>query len=97
MFELFHVMDVGVDRATLSQHKSRFYARFTPERSYEGRLNPDGANRLPGERLDGLIGWSLTSWLPLKCCFTSTETVGLLGTGAQDVHLDFHTAPEFCH
>ena len=30
----------------------------------------------------------------LKCCFTSTETVGLLGTGAQDVHVDFHTAPE---
>ena len=32
----------------------------------------------------------------LKCCFTSTETVGLLGTGAEDVHLDFHTAPELC-
>ena len=30
------------------------------------------------------------------CCFTSTETVGLLGTGAQDGHLDFHTAPELC-
>ena len=30
----------------------------------------------------------------LKCCFTSTDTVGLLGTGAQDVRLDFHTAPE---
>ena len=30
----------------------------------------------------------------LKCCFTSTETIGLLETGAQDVHLDFHTAPE---
>ena len=30
----------------------------------------------------------------LKCCFTSTETVGLLGTGTQDGHLDFHTAPE---
>ena len=29
-------------------------------------------------------------------CFTSTETVGLLGTGAQDGHLDFHTAPELC-
>ena len=26
--------------------------------------------------------------LMLKCCFTSTETVGLLGTGAQYVHLD---------
>ena len=33
------------------------------------------------------VGW-------LKCCFTTTETVGLLGTGAQAVHLDFHTAPE---
>ena len=32
--------------------------------------------------------------LLLKCCFTSTETVGLLGTGTQDVHLDLHTAPE---
>ena len=28
------------------------------------------------------------------CCFTSIETVGLLGTGAQDSHLDFHTTPE---
>ena len=34
--------------------------------------------------------------LLLKCCFTSTETVDLLGTGAQDSHLDFHTAPEVC-
>ena len=33
------------------------------------------------------VGW-------LKCRFTSTETVGLLGTGAQDGHLDFHTVPE---
>ena len=32
-------------------------------------------------------------WL-VECCFTSTESVGLLGTGAQDGHLDFHTAPE---
>ena len=30
----------------------------------------------------------------LKCCFTSTETIGLMGTGAQDAQLDFHTAPE---
>ena len=27
--------------------------------------------------------------LLLKYCFTSTKTVGLLGTGAQDGHLDF--------
>ena len=32
--------------------------------------------------------------LLLKCCSMSTETVGLLGTEAQDGHLDFHTAPE---
>ena len=38
-------------------------------------------------RFSVMVGW-------LKCCFTSTETVGLLGTGPQDVHLDFHTAPE---
>ena len=37
--------------------------------------------------------WAPTKLL-LKCCFTSTETVGLLGTGAQDGHLDLHTAPE---
>ena len=33
----------------------------------------------------------------LKCCFTSTETVVLLGKGAQDGHLDIHTAPELCN
>ena len=32
----------------------------------------------------------------VKCSFTSTETVDLFGTGAKDVHLDFHTAPELC-
>ena len=35
-----------------------------------------------------------TLLLMLNFCFPSTETIGLLGTGAQDVHLDFHTAPE---
>ena len=38
------------------------------------------------------VGW-LIGWLDV-CCFTSTETIYLLGTGAQDGHLDFHTAPE---
>ena len=33
----------------------------------------------------------------VECCLTSTETVDLLGTGAQDVHLDFYTALELCH
>ena len=30
----------------------------------------------------------------VECCFTSTKTVGLLGTGAQDSHLNFLTAPK---
>ena len=30
----------------------------------------------------------------VECCFTSTETIDLLGTGAQDGHHDFHTAHE---
>ena len=30
----------------------------------------------------------------VECCFTSTETVGLLGTGGQDGHLGFYTVPE---
>ena len=34
--------------------------------------------------------------LKLAEVFTSTETVGLLGTEARDGHLDFHTAPELC-
>ena len=32
----------------------------------------------------------------VECCFTSIESVSLLGTGAQDGHLDFNTAPELC-
>ena len=44
--------------------------------------------------LAGLCDCGNAWLLLLKCCFTSTETVGLLGTGAQDGHLDFHTAPE---
>ena len=45
----------------------------------------------------GLCSLSLVGiiyFMLLKCCFTSTETIGLLGTGAQDGHLNFHTAPE---
>ena len=44
--------------------------------------------RLNGFSADDSVGWLV------ECCFASTETVGLLGTGAQDVHLDFHTAPD---
>ena len=29
------------------------------------------------------------SFFFFECCFTSSETVGLLGTGAQDGHLNF--------
>ena len=32
----------------------------------------------------------------VQCCFTSTETIRLIRTGAQDGLLDFHTASELC-
>ena len=41
----------------------------------------------------GLCWQEDSGWL-VECCFTSTETVGLLGTGTQDGRLCFHTAPE---
>ena len=44
---------------------------------------------------DESVLWSFQLML-LKCCFTSTETAGLLAIGAQDGHLDFHTVPELC-
>ena len=53
------------------------------------KLNGDLLLQGHWEKEDAAVGW-------LKCCFTSTETVALLGTGAQDGHLDFHTAPELC-
>ena len=37
---------------------------------------------------------SKTLLIMAEYCFMSTETVGLLGTGDQDGHLDFHTASE---
>ena len=39
---------------------------------------------------------TFTQLLSSELQVTSTETLGLLGTGAQDDHLDFHTPPELC-
>ena len=64
--------------------------------------HPDGyspaSSEVHAEKLLECLADTGNAWLLLllKCYFTSTETVGLLGTGAQDVHLDFHTAPEVC-
>ena len=44
--------------------------------------------------LNGCLG-ILVGWL--KCCFTSRETVGLLGAGAQDVHLYIGLAINYMH
>ena len=47
-------------------------------------ISRDTAETTECRRKEGLV----------ECCFTSTETVGLLGTRAQDCHHHFHTAPE---
>ena len=59
----------------------------------------NGVGPCLGQRSGWLLplGWTMDmggGWL-IECCLTSAETVGLLGTGAQDGHLDFHTVSEF--
>ena len=62
------------------------YVRLVSETEESGMGKDVGAN---ARRKAGLL-LLLLLLLLLKCCFTSTETVGLylLGTGAQDGHLD---------
>ena len=44
-----------------------------------------------------IITCNLLEGVTTQCCFTSTETERTTRDwGAQDGHLDFHTAPEFC-
>ena len=49
------------------------------------RGGPQNDRQVPDADRQGLV---------VDCCFTATETVGLLGTGGQDGHHDFHTVPE---
>ena len=62
-----------------------------PQGSYQGELQAIKSQ---------VTHWTLSTdpnYARVECCFTFTETVGLLGTGAQDGHLDFHIAPELCN
>ena len=38
--------------------------------------------------------WGPDGWLVEVLLYTSTETLGSLGMETQDIHLNFHTAPE---
>ena len=47
------------------------------------------------DKLEELVWSSACDYSEVvEVCFASTETVGLLGTEAQDGHLDFHAALE---
>ena len=79
----------------------RVPARFEPSAdrtSTDSRLSPRGHTK--GSVLRRSLCGPLRSRcynnyaFMVECCFTSTETVGLLGTGAQDGHLHFHTLVE---
>ena len=63
---------------------------FTPAETV--RLIRDGEPRTATSTFTQLLG------SVLQCCFTATETIQykLLGTGAQDVHLDCHLTPGLC-
>ena len=54
------------------------------------RLIRDGSPRTATSTFAPLLSFVV------EVLLTSTETGGLLGTGAQDGHLDFHTAAELC-
>ena len=47
-----------------------------------------------GGTVEGLWRNGTVMFSKVEVCFSSTETVGLLGTGAQEGHLDLHTASE---
>ena len=71
------------DKATCDPHpRNQFKSQLS--------ISPRGWNSCWGQ--SGCF--SLFAGLSVNCCFMSTETIDLLGTGAQDGHFDFHTAPE---
>ena len=75
-------------------HESSWAPQIDRNGKYSHRIQAHSSSSC-----SGLDSFRALQVLLVECCFTSTETVGLLGTGAQDVHLDFHTAPElrkFC-
>ena len=81
---------------TVDYHLNSFMVSIAPQQQQIAAVSSPVAafEREAGKRADRQPV-VFTSWL-VECCFTSTETVGLLGTGSQDGHLDFHTAPEVC-
>ena len=65
-----------------------------PPSSTQTEWKKDGWRWLQSRRRPSSDGrvyhWFTVGWL------VRSVALGLLGTGAQDVHLDFHTAPELC-
>ena len=86
----FGVRHVCLCLLLTSRCHHHFISLFLPERVLFKNHAPFGF--LSSESVHRISTRTVEWW---KCCFTSTETVGLLGTGAQDVHPDFHTATEF--
>ena len=67
---------------------------FTPVETKQFIRDGGGGEReLTSTSLFTQLQSSLSGSL-VECCFTSTETIGLLRMGAQGSHLDFHPAPE---
>ena len=69
---------------------------FRRKRRAEADSNRGPSAYQPNALPLGQTGSHCQALLLLKCCSTSTETVGLLGTEAQDGHLDFDAVPELC-
>ena len=57
--------------------------------AYQPNALPLGQTGGPGPILSLVVRTVCVDVTLAECCFTSTETVGLLGTGAQDGHSTF--------
>ena len=84
-------LDEAKNCTSLSHAVSIFQADGVEDVSEAGSEKP-----IKAELTFIFVAFCCKQMLLLKWCCTSTEIVGLFGTGAQDVHLDFHTAPELC-
>ena len=107
---MYHVSVQGVDERMINVHYYYYLLRLCPQKQnkiYVLCFVRNGPPTLDSSLADIVVFqrcglWTLSTnlspshYVEAEVFLTSKETVGLIGTGAQDGHLDCHIAPEFC-
>ena len=75
-------------------HRGKGWGRGGGDRKNKQKQNTKTETSLPGSMLQSFMS-PLCTYKQVHYCFTSTEIIKLnyYGLGAQEGHLDFHTAP----